>query len=75
MGSSLATGSLIGFFVLHYGMFWVVHGVFVFLLPLFAGIRRAPSLRRPLPVPLGRLRSTAARRPVPVGDALAASHG
>ncbi|MFC4549214.1 MULTISPECIES: DUF6498-containing protein [Halorussus] len=24
------------FFVLHYGIFWVVHGVFVFALPLFA---------------------------------------
>jgi len=27
---------LIPFFVMHYGMFWVVHGIFVMLLPLFA---------------------------------------
>lgn len=26
---------LIGFFCMHYGMFWLVHGVFVFMLPLF----------------------------------------
>jgi hypothetical protein len=26
------------FFVFHYGVFWVVHGVFVFLLPVFAGL-------------------------------------
>jgi hypothetical protein len=38
MSSTFAKGSLIGFFVLHYGIFWVVHGVFVFLLPLFASI-------------------------------------
>ena len=23
---------------MHYGMFWVVHGIFIFLLPLFAGL-------------------------------------
>ena len=28
--------ALIPFFVMHYGIFWVVHGVFVLLLPLFA---------------------------------------
>ena len=27
---------LIPFFIMHYGMFWVVHGIFVLLLPLFA---------------------------------------
>ena len=30
--------SLIPFFVVHYGIFWLVHGVFVFTLPLFAAI-------------------------------------
>lgn len=30
--------SLIPFFVMHYGIFWVVHGVFVLTLPLFAAI-------------------------------------
>jgi hypothetical protein len=27
---------LIPFFIMHYGIFWVVHGIFVMLLPLFA---------------------------------------
>ena len=31
-----ANVGLAAFFVLHYGIFWVVHGVFVFALPLFA---------------------------------------
>lgn len=28
--------ALIPFFIMHYGMFWVVHGIFVLTLPLFA---------------------------------------
>ncbi len=32
---------LAGFFLIHYGIFWVVHGVFVLTLPLFAGIGSA----------------------------------
>lgn len=27
------------FFLVHYGIFWVVHGIFVFTLPLFVGMR------------------------------------
>ncbi len=38
VSSNLAPGCLVPFFVMHYGIFWVVHGVFVFLMPLFAGI-------------------------------------
>jgi len=38
IGGAMARGPLMAFFVLHYGMFWAVHGVFVFLLPLFAGL-------------------------------------
>lgn len=38
MAAGLARGGIIGFFILHYGIFWVVHGVFVLLLPLFAGL-------------------------------------
>lgn len=34
--STLAASSRIGFFVVHYGMFWLGHGLFVLLLPLFA---------------------------------------
>ena len=29
---------VIPFFVVHYGMFWFVHGIFVFALPSFAGL-------------------------------------
>ena len=32
-------GAIAGFFVIHYGIFWVVHGVFVLTMPLFAGMR------------------------------------
>jgi hypothetical protein len=38
VASTMSRGPLIGFFILHYGIFWAVHGVFVFLLPLFAGL-------------------------------------
>lgn len=31
-------GAVAGFFLIHYGMFWFVHGFFVLTLPLFAGI-------------------------------------
>jgi hypothetical protein len=34
--SSLSSASRISFFIMHYGMFWVVHGIFVLSLPLFA---------------------------------------
>src|SRR5687768_750420 len=27
-----------GFFLIHYGMFWFVHGIFVLTMPLFAGL-------------------------------------
>lgn len=30
--------AIAGFFVIHYGIFWVVHGVFVLTMPLFAGM-------------------------------------
>jgi hypothetical protein len=38
VASGMARGAIIGFFILHYGIFWLVHGVFVFLLPVFAGL-------------------------------------
>jgi len=38
VASTMGKGPIIGFFVLHYGIFWAVHGVFVFLMPLFAGL-------------------------------------
>ena len=52
----LARGALIGFFIFHYGMFWVVHGIFVFLMPVFAGMSSvangsfAPADFGPLPL-------------------------
>jgi len=39
--SGQATGSraaMVAFFVMHYGIFWTVHGIFVLTLPLFLGI-------------------------------------
>jgi cytochrome c oxidase subunit IV len=36
--ASMAKAGLIPFFIIHYGVFWVVHGVFVFTLPLFVSI-------------------------------------
>jgi hypothetical protein len=30
--------AMVGFFVMHYGIFWAVHGIFVFTLPLFLGL-------------------------------------
>lgn len=38
VAAGMSRGPIIGFFVMHYGIFWIVHGVFVFLLPLFAGL-------------------------------------
>ena len=34
--ASSEKSALIPFFIMHYGMFWVVHGIFVLTLPLFA---------------------------------------
>ncbi len=34
----VAKAALVPFFVLHYGIFWAVHGVFVWTLPLFASM-------------------------------------
>jgi hypothetical protein len=47
---------LAAFFVIHYGLFWLVHGIFVFALPTFFGITRseciggAPALPPGFPV-------------------------
>ncbi len=35
---AVGRGAIASFFVLHYGLFWVVHGVFVLTMPLFAGL-------------------------------------
>ena len=68
MAAGMGRAAVIGFFVLHYGLFWVVHGVFVFLLPVFAGLstgfQSGPMDFGPLP-PDGLLLS---------GLLLAASH-
>ena len=56
VAGGLARGATIGFFILHYGIFWVVHGIFVFLLPVFAGMGSvvngsfAPADFGPLPL-------------------------
>lgn len=36
--SSMAKAGLIPFFVMHYGIFWAVHGVFVLTLPVFGSM-------------------------------------
>jgi hypothetical protein len=40
-----AKATLIPFFIVHYGIFWLVHGIFIFMLPLFAafGANGGPS--------------------------------
>ena len=42
---TVTTAGLVPFFLLHYGIFWVVHGVFVFALPAFAGIAGGTEFR------------------------------
>jgi hypothetical protein len=36
--NSVSKAGLIPFFVMHYGIFWLVHGVFVWMLPLFGAM-------------------------------------
>ncbi len=43
-GPTAAKSFAIPFFIFHYGLFWIVHGVFVFLLPVFV---RLFSMFRP----------------------------
>jgi hypothetical protein len=40
--------AIAGFFLIHYGMFWFVHGIFVLTLPLFAGIGNGFGAAEPL---------------------------
>ena len=36
--SAVGRGAIAGFFLMHYGIFWLVHGFFVLTLPMFAGV-------------------------------------
>jgi Family of unknown function (DUF6498) len=63
---TMAKAALIPFFVLHYGIFWFVHGVFVFTLPLFASASGEP-LATPMTLSAGSIAFAAV--------ALAVSHG
>ena len=36
--NQMAKASLIPFFIVHYGIFWLVHGIFVFTLPVFGSL-------------------------------------
>jgi hypothetical protein len=38
--AAVGRAGIAGFFLIHYGMFWFVHGIFVLTMPLFAGIGR-----------------------------------
>ena len=40
--SSVAKFALIPFFVMHYGIFWLVHGIFVLTLPMFMSLGSGP---------------------------------
>jgi Family of unknown function (DUF6498) len=40
--NSMSKLSLMPFFVVHYGIFWFVHGIFVFTLPLFMSLSSEP---------------------------------
>jgi hypothetical protein len=35
LGGSTAKAALVPFFLLHYGIFWLVHGIFILTLPMF----------------------------------------
>ena len=37
-GSMAGRTGVAGFFLIHYGLFWLVHGVFVLAMPIFAGV-------------------------------------
>lgn len=44
--SAMSKAGIIPFFIIHYGIFWLVHGVFVFTFPVFGGMgdRTDPDL-------------------------------
>jgi hypothetical protein len=42
--------AVIPFFIVHYGMFWFVHGVFVLTLPTFTGLGASDGLAQPMPL-------------------------
>lgn len=46
--NAVSRSALAGFFLIHYGLFWVVHGVFVLTMPLFAGMRASVGEVTPL---------------------------
>ena len=49
-GSATASRAvLVPFFLMHYGLFWLVHGIFVFTLPLFFGLSGAGAVAPPGP--------------------------
>ena len=47
--SGVGRAALAAFFCVHYGMFWFVHGVFIFALPLFLGAGAGAGTCDPLP--------------------------
>ena len=40
VGGHASKAAIVPFFLIHYGMFWFVHGIFVMTLPLFMGLGR-----------------------------------
>jgi hypothetical protein len=47
----VSQAGLIPFFLVHYGIFWFVHGIFVFALPTFAALRTTASATSGFPGP------------------------
>lgn len=61
--NQLAKAGIIPFFILHYGIFWAVHGVFVWTMPLFAsmgggGVAAMTDGFEPLAIPFAVLALT-----------------
>ena len=50
---TLAHAVLAVFFVIHYGLFWLVHGIFVFALPTFFGATRTQCIEGAQALPAG----------------------
>ncbi len=45
---AVGRAGIAGFFLIHYGMFWFVHGIFVLTMPLFAGLGDGFGAGQPL---------------------------
>ena len=49
--SSITRFAMVPFFIMHYGIFWAVHGIFVFMMPLFASFDSDVGMAEGVSVP------------------------